>query len=56
MVGNYKTFHKVVSGDTSRDIIDNAKITLAQFYAWNPSVGSNCEYLQLGVYACIGLI
>ncbi len=56
MVGNCKTFHKVVSGDTCRDIIDNAKITLAQFYSWNPSVGSSCEYLQLGVYACIGLI
>ena len=56
MVGNCKTFHLVVSGDTCRDIIDNARITLAQFYAWNPSVGSNCQYLQLGVYACIGLI
>ncbi len=56
MVGNCKTFHQVVSGDTCQDISDKAKITLAQFYSWNPSVGSNCQYLQLGVYACIGLI
>jgi LysM repeat protein len=56
MVGNCKTFRKVVSGDTCQSITNSAKISLAQFYTWNPSVGSNCEYLQLGVYVCIGLI
>jgi LysM repeat protein len=56
MVGNCKTFHKVVSSDTCWDITTRAAISLSQFYSWNPSAGSNCEYLQLGVYVCIGFI
>lgn len=56
MVGNCKTFYKIVSGDTCQVVATKAKITLANFYKWNPSVGSNCQYLQLGVYVCTGLI
>ncbi|KAI1146243.1 hypothetical protein F4825DRAFT_456675 [Nemania diffusa] len=56
MVTNCNKFHLVVSGDQCSTVASNAGITLANFYAWNPAVGSTCAYLDLGDYVCIGIL
>ena len=49
-------FYLVQSDDTCDSIISKYSISLANFYAWNPSVGTSCSYLEVGVYVCIDLI
>lgn len=56
MATDCDVFHLVVSGDTCSDVAADAGITLADFYAWNPAVGSTCATLDLGDYVCIGII
>jgi LysM repeat protein len=46
-------YHTVVSGDTCSDITDNEGMTLAQFFAWNPPVGTDCSALWLGYSYCV---
>jgi hypothetical protein len=55
IVTNCDKFHLVVSGDQCGDLATEYAITLAQFYSWNPAVGSSCEYLGLGDYVCVGV-
>lgn len=55
-VKNCNKFHFVGSGDGCASITTKYGISFAQFYAWNPAVGSNCELLQLSVNYCVGLI
>lgn len=51
-----KVWYKVVSGDGCQKIIDKYKtFTLAQFYSWNPDVGTDCAGLPLGAYVCVGV-
>jgi hypothetical protein len=54
MATDCDSFYLVVSGDECATVASNARISLADFYAWNPAVGSTCEYLDLGYYVCIG--
>lgn len=56
MAKNCDAFHLVVSGDYCQKIADDARITLAEFYAWNPDVGTTCQSLWLDYYVCISLI
>lgn len=56
MTDHCKSFHLVVSGDTCYDISAAAGISLSNFYAWNPSVGSSCATLQLSVYVCVAVL
>jgi LysM repeat protein len=56
MTTKCKTFHYVVSGDTCATMASKAGITLANFYAWNPAVGSTCSGLWLNTYACIAIL
>jgi hypothetical protein len=56
MVKNCNKFHKVVSGDTCSTIATAAKITLANFYKWNPAVGSSCKTLFLRYYVCVAIL
>jgi hypothetical protein len=47
-------FYQVSEGDTCAVIID--KFDLGEnFYRWNANYGSQCEYLYLGYYVCIGV-
>ncbi|KAJ6013314.1 hypothetical protein N7540_007905 [Penicillium herquei] len=46
-------FYLVVSGDTCAAILSTWGITLAQFYAWNPAVGSTCANLWVDDYVCV---
>jgi len=48
-------FYFVESGNDCFDIAQEAGIALADFYTWNPAVGTSCGSLAAGVYACIGL-
>jgi LysM repeat protein len=56
MVTNCNKFHYVVSGDQCGTIATAAGITLANFIAWNPMVGSTCSDLWLSAYVCIGIL
>ena len=56
MVTNCKTFKKVVSGDECAKIAQNANISLANFYKWNPGVGTSCQSLWLDYYVCIAIL
>ncbi|RYP36756.1 hypothetical protein DL768_010914 [Monosporascus sp. mg162] len=55
ITSNCNEFHKVVTGDTCWDITQTYGIEPATFYSWNPAVGSDCAYLQLDVYVCVGI-
>ncbi|KAL5332236.1 hypothetical protein BJX70DRAFT_384756 [Aspergillus crustosus] len=55
MVGQCDSFYLVVSGDGCWDIAAQARITLDDFYLWNPAVGSSCSGLWPGYYVCIGI-
>lgn len=48
-------WYLAVSGDTCDAIVALFSITLAEFYAWNPAVGSTCADLFLGYYYCVGI-
>lgn len=50
-----KTFYLVQSGDECYDIATSYKITLDQFYSYNPAVGNDCSGLWPNCYVCIGL-
>lgn len=56
MASNCNGFHLVVSGDQCGIIAADYGISLSQFYAWNPAVGTSCSYLDLGDYVCISVI
>ncbi|KAK4153834.1 hypothetical protein C8A00DRAFT_33378 [Chaetomidium leptoderma] len=56
MVKSCKKFHIVGDGTTCQAIATYDKITLADFYKWNPDVGSNCENLWLGYYTCVAVL
>ncbi|KAI1281721.1 carbohydrate-binding module family 50 protein [Xylaria sp. FL0933] len=56
IVGNCDMFYYVQSGDTCSIIAAKYGITLAQFYAWNPAVGSSCLSLGLNDYVCVGTL
>lgn len=45
--------HTVVSGDSCAAIDTKYGITFAQFYAWNPSIGNDCQYLAIGSTYCV---
>jgi hypothetical protein len=56
MVTNCDGFYLVKSGDQCQSIADGNGITLTQFYAFNPAVGTQCESLWGGTYACIHIL
>jgi LysM domain len=56
LASNCNSFHLVVSGDECDTIATEYGISLTQFYTWNPAVGSECQYLDLGDYVCVDVI
>lgn len=56
MTTSCDAFHLVVSEDTCAAISTAAGISLADFYSWNPSVGTACASLYLEYEVCIGVI
>ncbi|OTA57722.1 carbohydrate-binding module family 50 protein [Hypoxylon sp. EC38] len=52
---NCRSCYTVVSGDTCLSITQPRGVSLANFYAWNPSVNSGCTNLQPGYNYCVGV-
>ncbi|KAH8889139.1 hypothetical protein GQ53DRAFT_825896 [Thozetella sp. PMI_491] len=53
---NCDAWYVVVAGDTCDGIVSKyGNLTLAQFYSWNPAVGSSCQFLDSGYAVCIGV-
>lgn len=50
---NCTTYEDLTFGETCQMVLDGYGITLAQFYAWNPAVGSNCQNLWTGYQYCV---
>jgi LysM repeat protein len=55
MIATCRKFHLVQSGDQCGTIASENNITLADFYSWNPDVGSSCGSLWLDYYVCVGV-
>lgn len=55
MYNNCNKFYDVQSGDSCAAIQSSYSITFAQLYSWNPAIGSNCQYLDVGDYICVGI-
>jgi hypothetical protein len=56
MVSNCDAFHFVATGQTCATITGQYGITLAQFTAWNPNVGSTCGGMWANVFVCVSII
>lgn len=56
MVGNCAKFHYAAQGVSCSQIISYEKISLADFYAWNPSVNADCSGMWAEVNVCVGVI
>ncbi|KAM7192238.1 hypothetical protein V8F20_008940 [Naviculisporaceae sp. PSN 640] len=55
MTKSCKTFH-FVSGQTCQSVLDKYKITMANFYKWNPAVGNNCQNMWDKTYVCVAVL
>ncbi|KAE8150567.1 hypothetical protein BDV25DRAFT_172050 [Aspergillus avenaceus] len=53
VVSGCQRFHTVVDGDDCPSIESKYGISQAQFYQWNPSIGSTCGNLWLGYAYCV---
>ena len=53
MINGCTKFHPVKSTTTCQGILDYHKITITQFYKWNPAVKSDCSALWPNTYACV---
>ncbi|RLL93315.1 hypothetical protein CFD26_102048 [Aspergillus turcosus] len=52
-IAGCQEFYTVVSGDDCSTIETKFAISLAEFYAWNPSIGSTCTNLWLDEAYCV---
>ncbi|KAJ5263471.1 hypothetical protein N7478_011076 [Penicillium angulare] len=48
-------YYKVVSGESCYSIAQTYRITLDEFYTWNPDIGDDCSGLWLGYGVCVGI-
>ncbi|KAJ6035924.1 hypothetical protein N7540_000203 [Penicillium herquei] len=55
MVSDCDEFYLVISGDDCATIASDYDISLTDFYAWNPAVGSTCASLWVDDYVCVGV-
>jgi LysM repeat protein len=56
MVSNCDDFYLVKDNDNCYNIAQAYKISLDQFYAWNPAVGNTCGTLWPTNYVCVSII
>jgi LysM repeat protein len=56
IVGNCNKFHFVQPGSGCSDVLNANGISLAQLFAWNSGVKSDCSGMQASVYVCVGVI
>lgn len=55
VIESCKQWHVVVSGDGCWPIANQYGISLDDFYAWNPAVGTDCLNLWLNYAVCVGI-
>ncbi|EAW16202.1 putative LysM domain protein [Aspergillus fischeri NRRL 181] len=55
IAANCNKYYFVETGDGCSNIASTYGITLANFYSWNPAVGTFCQSLQAGYYVCVGV-
>jgi LysM repeat protein len=55
MINNCKKFYKVQSGDGCWALAEANKISLDNFYLWNPAVKTDCSALWAQYYVCVGV-
>jgi LysM repeat protein len=48
-------YYTVGTGDSCGQIETTYGITFAELYKWNPAIGSDCEYLDVGYSVCVGV-
>jgi LysM repeat protein len=53
ITANCKQYYTVKSGDSCAGVESTFSISFAQLYAWNPAIGSNCQYLVVGDAVCV---
>jgi LysM repeat protein len=53
MTASCRGYYTVQSGDSCSGIESEFGVTFAQFYSWNPAIGSNCQYLIVGDAVCV---
>ncbi|QKD52295.2 uncharacterized protein FOBCDRAFT_238586 [Fusarium oxysporum Fo47] len=56
MTKSCNKFHPVKSTTTCASIQDYYKISFADFYAWNPAIGSKCTTLWVDYNVCVGVV
>ncbi|SPJ89608.1 uncharacterized protein FTOL_12969 [Fusarium torulosum] len=56
MVTNCNKFHYVSPTTSCQGILNYNKISLADFFKWNPAVGKDCSGLWADTNACVGVI
>jgi len=56
MVKGCSKFHLVVQGDGCTSIGSKYGVSMAQLFAWNPAIGSNCNNLWLETHLCVGVV
>ncbi|KAH7179063.1 uncharacterized protein B0J16DRAFT_386882 [Fusarium flagelliforme] len=53
---NCNKFHKISPTTTCTSIRDYYKLPLADFYSWNPSVGTSCQALIVDYWVCVSVV
>lgn len=56
MISTCNAFYMVKTGDSCPAIASEYGVSLANFYSWNPAVGSECNTLIASDYVCVGII
>jgi len=51
--GSCKKTYKPVPGNICNEVVKMFDITLAEFYAWNPSINHECTNMLAGVAYCV---
>ncbi|KAJ2970858.1 hypothetical protein NUW58_g9574 [Xylaria curta] len=56
LIESCTTFYKAVKGDTCDKIVSKyGTFTAADFFKWNPAVGSDCSGIWAETYYCVGI-
>ncbi|KAF4943698.1 hypothetical protein FGADI_13236 [Fusarium gaditjirri] len=55
MVKNCVTFHHITSTTTCQALLKYRKITMEQFFKWNPAVKKDCSGLWKDTHACVAV-
>ena len=55
MVKDCNKFYEIKAGDSCASVESSYSISFTQLYSWNPALGSNCQYLDVGDYICVGI-